>query len=639
MPNHPPQQARHESPGQAYFDVDGDRPELSRSESEDDASLTWRGDPLETGADATIVVVTNELETVTYHVHKSVICFGTKQSKFLAKYLLNSRSSRSSKNRGGAHKERKEEPQKMPSVKVELDQRDADNFPIFLDFVYSHCATNGRMASSSIQESGTLDTCSLTKSFSGLHKASSSSTEDDDCSFADSCEVTTSNAVSLRHLACKLENEALRRGVNKFIQKDLNFKTGPVYLYKAWEYKDDRLMESAQRLCAENIEQIDRKALTRLPLNLFRVVIKSLESFEEENKELSVYLSEVVCRYLEKHPKTRTAKLILELTDPLMMPYIASEAAIGYTAIVKDLEPDDAASHWDDLVRLCRRCAEAVVKEYGWSDFSVKAAVDEYLGKHKKEGSAKNKSSQQTAIDSLLFATSFAAALEQAQDDYEEVSMAHEQLSTLVKSLNDSTSLMESVQQRKDEFIEQQSSALEQAAEEIVKLRRQIKEMKQQQEDERQKDEQQHHHQERQQQRLSPPQPQQERHQQHFSPPQPQAQQRYASPQPQQYYESPQGRARPTPPKASSQQSQHFSRSTPRSRTTAPMARHRHAEEYERQQQQQREPPPDLLEMKYAPAKELISPTQVSVNVHEEKNRKREELRTKSEMRARSLLV
>ena len=112
------------SPGQAYFDVDGDK-DLHASYTDDsDTPPTWRGDPVETGSDSSIVVVTNELQAVTYYVHKSVMCFGSRQSKYFASAMLQNRSSST-------------EPKKILSIKVELDQRDAENFPIFLDFMYA----------------------------------------------------------------------------------------------------------------------------------------------------------------------------------------------------------------------------------------------------------------------------------------------------------------------------------------------------------------------------------------------------------------------------------------------------------------------------------------------------------------------
>lgn len=589
------------SPGEAYFDIDGD--ELRASATEDtETRLTWRGDPMETGSDCAIIVVTNELQTVTYHVHKCVMCFGSRQSKYFANVILQSRSTN--------------EVQKIPSFKIELDQTDAENFPIFLDFVYERGNTPS-VQIKSILSNGTMDTA-IASCFSSP-SLMSAPTENDTFTLGD--EIATENAVSLRHLARKFENDALMRAVNKFIQKDLNFQTGPVYLYKAWESNDDRLMESAQRLCVENIGQVDVKALIRLPITLFRIVIKSLESFEEENEELSLLLSEVVCRYMEKHPDARTAELVLELTDPLLMPYIASEAAIGYTAIVKDLEPDDAAHHWTSLVRLCKRCAKAVVREYGWSDFSVNAAVNEYLGHQHPKRSSLDRSAKHTPtrVDGLLFATSFAAALEQAQDDYEDITVAHDQLESMVSSLNESLTKMEHAHQRKDQYIEKLQRKSESAEQEIVELRRQLQDIRKQQSLPRPA------------QRLySPPMPPMvrqrplsyggEEHVSHF--------------QTSDFHQSAADeRNRQQQPRPLQQQHQPGEFSSP-----PPMAR-------QRMQQQQMydktydEQPPDLLEMNFPQHKDLISPAQVGMDVHANKNRKRQELRTKSEMRSKSLLI
>jgi hypothetical protein len=263
--------------------------------------------------------------------------------------------------------------------------------------------------------------------------------------------------------------------VNKFIQRDLNFKTGPSYLTTGAQYNDERIIKSAQQLCAENFEQLDVKALTKLPLPLFCVVVKSLESFEEDNRELSTFLSEVICRYMEKNPQALSAKVLLELTDELLMPYIASEAAIGMTSLVKTLETEDASMHWDGLVALCRRCAKAVVQEYGWSDFSVSAAVDEYLG------NSKLSVQRVSRIDSLLFATSFAAALEQAQDDYEEITVEQENLDQTIDALHTSISLMEEMNLRKDEHMSKQQHAIDGAKQQILQLRQQIDEIRQHQ--------------------------------------------------------------------------------------------------------------------------------------------------------------
>ena len=482
--------------GEVYFEVNGDDELKSTDNEETEASfrsITWRGDPEDTGSDCSITIVTNELQTNTYYVHKSIICFGSKQSKYFTTQFIRNSSFKTSD---------VVNPRKNPAIKVELDQRDAENFPLFLDFVYKtvedqECnLVNKQCQSSSLSKietpiiaNGTMET--VQSSFSSpsmisIIPSSSGDTDEVGSILMGTEYITTENAVSLRYLARRFENEALTLVVNKFIQKDLNFSTGPIYLYNAWEYKDERLVESAQRLCVENITQIDMKALIKLPLNLFRVVVKSLESFEDENQELSLMLSDAVCRYLEQNPKSSTAELLLDLTDPLLMPYISPDAAIGFTAIVKDLEHDDVALHWDSLVRLCRRCAKAVVKEYGWSDFSVSTAVNEYLVTHSNKAKAitesvENRSrSSEARVDSLLFATSFAAALEQAQDDYEDVLNAHDQFRRLIKLFEDSAIVMEKSQHRRDDYISRQQNEIRRARQEIGDLKRQITDLKQQ---------------------------------------------------------------------------------------------------------------------------------------------------------------
>ena len=481
--------------GEVYFDVNGDIiPHIPGTE-ETDASfrcITWRGDPEDTGSDCSITIVTSELKTNTYYVHKSIVCFGSKQSKFFASQFI----------RNSGAKVHDSNPRKNLAIKVELDQRDAENFPLFLDFVYKTAEdqdihpvntqyqpiSNCRIEPQPLVANCTMETVQSSFSSPSMisNKPSSSSDTDEFGSGLTGVDcITTENAVSLRYLARRFENEALTLVVNKFIQKDLNFSTGPIYLYNAWEYKDERLIESSQRLCVENITQIDMKALIRLPMNLFRVVVKSLESFEDENQELSLMLSDAVCRYLEQNPKFSSAELLLDLTDPLLMPYIAPDAAIGFTAIVKDLESHDVALHWDSLVRLCRRCAKAVVKEYGWSDFSVSTAVNEYLVTHSNKAkvvadSDENRSRLSAArVDSLLFSTSFAAALEQAQDDYEDVLNAHDQFRRLIQLFEDSATAIEKSQQQKDDYISKQQNILRRQRQEINDLKRQISDLKQ----------------------------------------------------------------------------------------------------------------------------------------------------------------
>lgn len=469
------------SPSKSYFEVDGDEILQHSDSMATERALTWRGDPQDTLSDWTIVIVTNELQTASYHVHKSVLCFGPRASKFFAKIMLQNHQVQSSSKR--LKKSRQEA---APTTKVELNQCDAENFPHLLDFIYAPCSNVV------VPHDATLLTANSTMTGShGFGSLMTSHTIDEEGSNeshpVEEEFITTKNAVSLRYLAKTFEVESFMIAVNRFIQRDLNFKTGPSYLTKAWEYSDDRLMASAQQLCAENFEQLDVKALTKLPSNLIRVVVKTLESFDEDNKDLSLFISEVVCRYLEKNPKALSASFLLEMTDPLIMPYISSEAAIGFTALTKDLNPKDAVQHWDGLMSLCRRCARTVVQEYGWCDFSVNDASDEYLrnglGLDEPDEVHPNdtRSKEISHIDSLLFATSFAAALEQAQNDYESIATEQNRLKELIDEMNESLTIMESFNRAKDEQIRRQQEVLQESRSEIIELKRQIEEMKEQQ--------------------------------------------------------------------------------------------------------------------------------------------------------------
>lgn len=456
-------ETKHElvSPGHNYFDLNGDNDlQHARSSEETNAPLTWRGDPNETCSDWTLVVVTNELETASYHVHKSVVCFGSRQAKYFARIMLNQSVDKRKR------RDRKGYSAPVPTTKIELDQRDAENFPILLDYIYSpsiYLSSNGTM----VTAASTITSQSLT-----------SVPTEEDCNLYGGVEdITTKNAVSLRYLAKRFEVEPMVLAVNRFIQKDLNFQTGPYYLSTAAEYKDVRLMDSAQRLCAENIEQISSNALLQLPTHLFRVVIKSLESFEDDNRELSLFLSEIVCRYLERHPQALNAGILLELTDPLLMPYIASEAAIGITALIKELNAEDSRKHWIRLMSLSRRCAKTVVQEYGWNDFSVDAAVDEYL-ENIRPGA-----NDFTETDSLLFATSFAAALDQAQEDYEEILLEQQRLESLVRTLIESVTNLERHNDEKNKLLQRQQNAIEAAKKHILDLKQEIAESRRWKED------------------------------------------------------------------------------------------------------------------------------------------------------------
>jgi hypothetical protein len=437
-----------------YFTVE-DEGELApartvESENSGSMSLTWRGDPDVTHADWKIMVVTNELQTISYHVHKNVVCFGSRNSRYFARMLMNNQA------------------KKM--IKVDLDTVDAMNFPIILDYMYAPC-TNPAIL-------GTIPTAVSTLTSPSLFLSSTKSSEDDASYMVLGGEVNSNNAASLRFLAIKFEIDSFTLAVNKFIQKDLNFETAPRYLCLAKSYGDERLLESATRLCVENFASLDKNAISELPLDVFRNLVMSIQRISDGKQvERSWSLSEVVCRYMEKHPQYVSVALLLELTEPTLMPSMAADAALGFTAVIKTLSAEEITSHWDELAQFCRRCARSVVRDYGWHEFSVSGAIDEYLNQ------CVDPRLPVSQTESLLFATSLAAALDQAQIDYHEVTCEQANLQQMVENLNASLDFMEKIIERKDKYLSYQASSLDEAHQKIARLEQELAATRQQQRD------------------------------------------------------------------------------------------------------------------------------------------------------------
>ena len=103
--------------GESYFSADGDD-DVSKVEKE--VTLSWRGDPLQTFSDWTIIVATSEFDSKTYHVHKSILSVGPRSSRYFSKLFLE-----------GSQRHNKAQ----SSTRIELDEQDADAFPLFLDFM------------------------------------------------------------------------------------------------------------------------------------------------------------------------------------------------------------------------------------------------------------------------------------------------------------------------------------------------------------------------------------------------------------------------------------------------------------------------------------------------------------------------
>ncbi|VEU36393.1 unnamed protein product [Pseudo-nitzschia multistriata] len=382
--------------------------------------------------DWAIVVATSEFDSKTYHVHRSVLGAGPRKSVFFSKLFRKG-------NKAGSN-----------STRIQLDEQDAESFPLFLDFVYGAAPGADESNSKSLKLNVRED-------------------------------FGAPNAVSLRHLAKVFDCEGLTLAVNTFIQKDLSLRTGPVYLVEAHHYEDNRLIESSKRLCIENFALLDTRAIVGLPPELFQSVMSGVirraksahESTPEEENALGYHVGEVVCQYFEKNPHELSAPLLLELTDEEVIKEIAPEPAIGITALIRDLDAKEIrpnSGEWRGVVGLSQRCARAIVREYGWKDFNVKSALEEYL-----YGPCADGDSSSTKLDSLLFATSFAATLEGAQN---ETRTPFKKQGVRLQQQNDE---LQRQNQKLKEEVDQYKSMAASTKEEYLLLKEQVKSLKRRQ--------------------------------------------------------------------------------------------------------------------------------------------------------------
>ena len=495
--------------------------------------LSWR-DPRKTGSDWTIVVVTNSdtddeeeeaveaaaATTTTYHVHKRILSVGPRSSRYFANVFHNE-----------AGRPQQHRYNQSQSTRITLDAHDAASFPVLLDFMYDPTYQQQQQQ----QNSGTGDN-------EEEEEPGSMGT------FAVAEDLTPVHGVSLRHLARVFACEGLMVAVTKWIHHDMSGHTGPVYYVQAQVYGDDELFESAKRFCLEQFVQLETKTLLQLPLALFRSLIvevinttttqhlrrsssttssnsnpsKSKTSnydytdgnnneephiaeekatatndVEDRITTVSSHVSEVVCQYFETHPERLTVPVLLELTSPTVMPYIAAESAIGLTALIRrDVHPHDLPHHhpqdgdddpddddWPRFVTLCARCAQAVVRQYGWKEFNIAAAVEEYVYGPSLCGDARaGGATGRARLESLFFATSFSAALDRAQQEANQSeetsrsgSMTKKQQRETLQQHNED--LVWQNQKLKEE-VDQYKSVLAGTNEELLMLRSQVKHLK-----------------------------------------------------------------------------------------------------------------------------------------------------------------
>mmetsp|Transcript_15595 Transcript_15595/g.24250 ORF Transcript_15595/g.24250 Transcript_15595/m.24250 type:complete len:240 (-) Transcript_15595:26-745(-) len=180
---------------------------------EEDRELSWRLTPEESLSDWRIVIQiieddmedTEASQKITYNVHKSVLGVGPRRSEYFSRVFRNEVVIEATKS----------------TSHIQLQDSAALAFPYMLDFMY---------------------------------RTNDAATE---------VNVTTENAVALRHLAQYFGIPSLFLSVNNFIKSDLQVWNATIYLAEAELYRDEKIISAALKYCSP------------LPATLFKDVTSS----------------------------------------------------------------------------------------------------------------------------------------------------------------------------------------------------------------------------------------------------------------------------------------------------------------------------------------------------------------------------
>jgi len=275
--------------GQFNYGADKPGPHQARNE------LSWRLDPEKSLSDYRIIITTSHEDTPqskktssttkkkssksgeVYHVHKSMLAIGPHNSLYFARLFL-------------SETELSENASNTSSV--ELEPSAAKAFPKMLDFIYS----------------------------SQKGKASG---------------VTSQDAVPLRYLASYFGVEALFEEVNAFIRNDLKFTNAPIYVTEALTYNDEKILDAASVLCAQNVTEIAPETMAELPLKCFRDTLLS-PSLQNQRQQNSDIISRHIAAFCRKHDEELDKDILLELTTKEVLPSIAHDEAFFLMSLSRE---------------------------------------------------------------------------------------------------------------------------------------------------------------------------------------------------------------------------------------------------------------------------------------------------------------
>lgn len=182
-----------------------------------------------------------------YHVHKAILSVGPRRSDYFATLFKQSHLSEFA----------------TSTSHIPLESSAADSFPALLDYIYTE-----KMI-----------------------------------------KFTTKNATAVRHLAHYFGMRPLWKQTSAFIRGDFSLDTAATYLSEAIIYHDEKLELASIAILAENIEEINRRTLTKLSPSSFERIFAS-----PRLKCRSRKLSDIVLKYTQTQVRTQAGPDYYEIS-------------------------------------------------------------------------------------------------------------------------------------------------------------------------------------------------------------------------------------------------------------------------------------------------------------------------------------
>lgn len=272
-------------------------------------ALSWRMEPVRSFSDWTIKIKTGGSESVdTYHVHRNILAVGERKSGYFETVFRGKSFREAATNKSS----------------IDLNERLAEHFPLFLDFIYSS---------------------------SGF-------------------KLTTANALELRSLAQYFVAPKLQRSVNEFIKNDMSGLENLEHYYVELSHCDDEdareLVAHASRTCVQRICDIQKSSslLFALAPVFFLHVVSALRDSRKNCMRLDVdgrwkHLGVLIASYVLHHRDILTEDYFWALTGPnwIRLFFQNSDAALDLLELIKD-------TNWPGLVNVQSDCVHALSLRY-----------------------------------------------------------------------------------------------------------------------------------------------------------------------------------------------------------------------------------------------------------------------------------